>query len=59
MKATPPHTSFTSRALIALLVFFLHAPLIAQCVVRALHAGGPVQPAGLPDPGEVSPRKLH
>jgi hypothetical protein len=59
MKATPPQASLTSRASIALLVFFLHAPLIAQCVVPALQAGDPVQPADLPEPGEVSPRNAH
>ncbi len=49
---TPPRLHIASRALAALLVLCLHAPLWT-------HALGVANEANLPEPGEVSPRRVH
>lgn len=55
MHATQaPHPSLASRALAALLAFCLHAPLVAGTLMRDAD-----ERAALPEPGEVSPRRIH
>jgi hypothetical protein len=48
------HPSFATRALAALLAVCLHAPLFAGWQLRDAD-----EHAALPEPGEVSPRRIH